>query len=51
MAKDINFNQVMHHVKSAAMANMKESLDEDFKTRDKFQDADPPMIIHLALIR
>ena len=51
VAKEINFSQVVHRVKAAAMANAKETLEEDYNKGYKLQDEDPPMIIHLALIR
>jgi len=51
MAKEINFSQVVHRVKAAAIANAKETLKEDYNKGYKLQDEDPPMIIHLALIR
>ena len=51
MAKAINFEQVIHHVKSAAMASAKKTLKEEGKASYKLQDEDSPMILHLALMR
>ena len=51
MVKDIDFKQVIHHAKSAAMASTKEALEEKGKTNYKFQGGDSPMILHLALNR
>ena len=48
MAKDINFKQAIHHVKSAAIASAQAALEEKSKASYKFQDEDSPMILRLA---